>query len=145
MEPSSFGINLPTMTSPAGSAIATDGTQGLSMSMAEALAHADWKSEPSTAQHMPDMSGGATADYAAFYCLDRAPTPDEAWDESQSCLMTEWEGSWQYKQQDIIDTGYHIETITAIAEDNRRLDGAIASAVVQQLTPATEYQNDARK
>lgn len=90
---------------------------------------------------MPATSGGrATADYAAVYCLDRAPEPDGAWDEAQSRLVAEWGGSLHYKQQDVTDTAHLDETITAVAGENRRLDGVIAAAGVQQLTPATEYQ-----
>ncbi|KAI7784335.1 short chain dehydrogenase [Diaporthe eres] len=91
--------------------IATGGAQGLGLSMAEALADAGGK----------------------VYCLDRAPRPDEAWDEAQSRLVTEWVGSLHYKQQDITDTAHLDETITAIAEENQRLDGVIAAAGIQQL------------
>lgn len=55
--------------------------------MTEALANAGDKGELSAAQHMPDTSGGAIADHAAFYYLDRASTPDEPLDESKSRLM----------------------------------------------------------
>lgn len=56
--------------------------------------------------------------------------------------MTEWGGSLHYNQQDVTDTAHLDRTSTAIAEENQRLDGVIAAAGVQQLTPATEYQED---
>ncbi|KKY29918.1 putative short chain dehydrogenase [Diaporthe ampelina] len=118
--------------------IATGGAQGLGLSMAEALAKAGGKGELSQIQHV----GVMTANNAAVYCLDRAPTPDEAWDEARSRLIREWGGSLHYKQQDVTDTVLLDETVTAIAEENQRLDGVIAAAGVQQLTPATEYREN---
>jgi NAD(P)-dependent dehydrogenase (short-subunit alcohol dehydrogenase family) len=85
---------------------------------------------------------GGIADQTVVYCLDRAETPDEAWDEAKSRLANERGGSLHYKQQDVTDTAHLDKTIKAIAEENKRLDGVIAAAGVQQLTPATEYQAD---
>lgn len=78
------------------------------------------------------------------YCLDRAPRPDESWDEAQSRLMTKWAGSLHSLQATryVTDTTRLDERITAIAEEKQGLDGVIAAAGVQQLTPATEYQED---
>lgn len=56
--------------------------------------------------------------------------------------MTEWRGSLHYKQQDVTDTAHLDKTITDIVDENQRLDGIIAAAGVQQLTPVTKYLKD---
>ena len=53
--------------------------------------------------------------------------------------MPEWGGSLHYRQQDVADTKHLDELITAIADENQRLDGAIEAAGIQQITPAAEY------
>lgn len=70
--------------------IATGGAQGLGLSMAEALAEAGGEAETSKNTTYSGYNWECTtADHVLLvYCLDRAPTPDEAWVESQSRLVT---------------------------------------------------------
>ena len=44
-----------------------------------------------------------------------------------------------YRQVDVQDTNNLEKVIGEIADENKRLDGVIAAAGVQQVTPATEY------
>jgi hypothetical protein len=98
--------------------IVTGGAQGLGLTMAEALVEAGGK----------------------VYALDRSaePTDAEQWDEAQSRVVPEWGGSLHYRQQDVSDTRHLDELIAAIAGENGRLDGVVAAAGVQQITPAVE-------
>ncbi|KAL2262625.1 hypothetical protein VTK26DRAFT_660 [Humicola hyalothermophila] len=98
--------------------IVTGGTQGLGLTMAEALVEAGGK----------------------VYALDRSPEPDSAeWSEAQSRVVPEWGGSLHYRQQDVSDTAHLDELVASIAAEHGRLDGVVAAAGVQQVTPAAEY------
>ncbi|EON95851.1 putative oxidoreductase protein [Phaeoacremonium minimum UCRPA7] len=97
--------------------IVTGGARGLGLALAEGLVEAGGK----------------------VYCLDRADEPDEEWGQAQSHVVPEWGGSLHYRQQDVEDTKHLDELITAIADENQRIDGAIAAAGIQQITPAAEY------
>ncbi|KAM0335089.1 hypothetical protein ACHAQA_000123 [Verticillium albo-atrum] len=48
-------------------------------------------------------------------------------------------GSMTYRQQDVVDTEGLDRQIASIAEEHQRLDGVIAAAGIQQITPAAEY------
>ncbi|KAJ4422855.1 hypothetical protein N0V82_002511 [Gnomoniopsis sp. IMI 355080] len=98
--------------------IVTGGAQGLGLAMAEALVEAGGK----------------------VYCLDRASEPSKDWNEAQSRVVPDWGGSLQYKQQDVSDTAHLDQLITSIADENQRLDGIVAAAGIQKITPAAEYQ-----
>lgn len=79
-------------------------------------------------------------------CLDRAETPHSDWEEAERRVVPEWGGSLRYRQQDVQDTKALERTINEIAAEHERLDGVIAAAGVQQLTPAEEYTaEDANK
>lgn len=73
------------------------------------------------------------------YCLDRAEHPDEEWAEAQRRVVPEWGGALHYRQQDVTDTKGLENVITEIADENQRLDGVIAGAGIQQVTPALHY------
>jgi NAD(P)-dependent dehydrogenase (short-subunit alcohol dehydrogenase family) len=64
--------------------------------------------------------------------------PDEEWDEAESRVCPEWGGSLAYHRVDVEDTE-NLEVIDEVAHEHNRLDGVIAAAGVQQITPATEY------
>lgn len=100
--------------------LVTGGARGLGLSLAEALVEA----------------GGRV------YCLDRAETPDRDWQEAQKRVVPEWGGSLVYRQVNVQDTAHLDRVIDEIARENNRLDGVIAAAGIQQLTPATEYTPD---
>ncbi|KAI0376514.1 NAD(P)-binding protein [Hypomontagnella monticulosa] len=99
--------------------IVTGGARGLGLALAEALAE----------------TGGKV------YCFDREPEPDEHWDEAAR-RAEEFGGSLNFKQQDVQDTDGLDKTIEAIADEHQRLDGVLAAAGVQHLSPAEEWTRD---
>ncbi|KAI1372768.1 NAD(P)-binding protein [Hypoxylon crocopeplum] len=99
--------------------IVTGGARGLGLSLAEALAE----------------TGGKV------YCFDREPEADQAWNEAAR-RAEEYGGILHYEQQDVQDTDGLDRTIAAIADKHKRLDGVIAAAGVQHLSPAEEWTRD---
>ncbi|KAM5345176.1 hypothetical protein ACJ41O_011038 [Fusarium nematophilum] len=97
--------------------VVTGGAQGLGLTLAESLVEAGGK----------------------VYCLDRAESPDEGWQEAQSRVVPEWGGSLNYRQQDVQDEERLDDLMGAIAAENQGLDGVIAAAGIQQITPTVEY------
>lgn len=97
--------------------IVTGGGRGLGLCMAEALAEA----------------GGEV------HCLDRLPEPDEEFTAAQKRVVPEFGGSLHYGRVDVSDTDKLEAVIETIADRRKRLDGLIAAALVQQITPAVEY------
>ncbi|KAL0934424.1 Sorbose reductase SOU1 [Colletotrichum truncatum] len=97
--------------------IVTGGAQGLGLSLAEALVEAGGK----------------------VYCLDRQESPHEDYGEAMKRVIPEVGGSLHYRQADVVDAKGLDKTITAIAEENQGLDGLIAAAGIQQITPALDY------
>ncbi|EFQ35344.1 short chain dehydrogenase [Colletotrichum graminicola M1.001] len=100
--------------------IVTGGAQGLGLSIAEALAEA----------------GGRV------YCLDRQEKPHAEYAEALTRVVPEWGGSLQYKRADVVDTEHLDKTIAEIAHENQGIDGCVAAAGIQQITPATDYKVD---
>jgi len=106
--------------------IVTGGAQGLGLAMAEAVAEAGGK----------------------VYCLDRAEKPDpQFWDEAQkriAKIAADPSGKAAqpliYKEQDVQDTSHLDKLVADIAAENGRLDGVVAAAGVQQITPAVDYK-----
>ncbi|KAF6829555.1 short chain dehydrogenase [Colletotrichum plurivorum] len=97
--------------------IVTGGAQGLGLSLAEALVEAGGK----------------------VYCLDRQDEPHADYGTAQQRVMPEWGGSLHYRQADVVDTDGLDRVISAIADKNQRLDGVIAAAGINQITPAIDY------
>ncbi|GKT44347.1 sorting nexin-12 [Colletotrichum spaethianum] len=100
--------------------IVTGGAQGLGLSIAEALAEAGGK----------------------VYCLDRQENPHEEYAEALARVVPEWGGSLQYRKADVVDTKGLDKIITEIADENQRIDGCVAAAGIQQITPAADYSVD---
>ncbi|RBA16082.1 hypothetical protein FPRO05_11932 [Fusarium proliferatum] len=100
--------------------VVTGGAQGLGLTLAESLVEAGGK----------------------VYCLDRADQPDEGWHEAQARVVPEWGGSLHYRKQDVSDAEGLDKLITAIADENRGIDGVIAAAGVQHISPTVEYDAD---
>ncbi|KAK0718973.1 hypothetical protein B0T21DRAFT_454113 [Apiosordaria backusii] len=100
--------------------IVTGGAQGLGLTLAEALVEAGGK----------------------VYCLDRHPSPSDPdqWSRAQSRVVPSWGGSLHYCQQDVSDNSSLDSLIASIAAENKRLDGVVAAAGIQQITPAMEYK-----
>ncbi|KAI1391651.1 NAD(P)-binding protein [Hypoxylon trugodes] len=99
--------------------IVTGGARGLGLSLAEALAE----------------TGGKV------YCFDREPEADSHWSEAAR-RADEWGGSLHYRQQDVQDTEGLDRTIEEIADKHQRLDGIVAAAGVQHLSPAIEWTKE---
>jgi len=99
--------------------VVTGGARGLGLALAEALVEAGGK----------------------VYCLDRLEKPDEEWNEALSRVVPEWGGSLEYRQQDVQDTESLDKLIDGIADENGRLDGAIAAAGIIQVQRAEDYQD----
>lgn len=77
------------------------------------------------------------------YCLDRAEQPDPTtWSSALKRVPSAYGGSLHYREQDVQDTSHLDELIASIATENSRLDGVVAAAGIQQLTPAMEYKPD---
>ncbi|KAI1206875.1 NAD(P)-binding protein [Annulohypoxylon truncatum] len=99
--------------------IVTGGAQGLGLSLAEALAE----------------TGGNV------YCFDREPKANEQWSEAAR-RADEFGGSLNYIQQDVQDIEGLDQTIADIADKHLRLDGVVAAAGVQHLSPAVEWTKE---
>ncbi|KAM0251929.1 hypothetical protein ACHAQJ_007944 [Trichoderma viride] len=98
--------------------IVTGGARGLGLALAEALVEAGGK----------------------VYCLDRLPKPDQEWQRASQRVVPEWGGSLEYRQLDINNTPGLNNLIEEIADENGGIQGVIAAAGIQQLTPALEYK-----
>jgi NAD(P)-dependent dehydrogenase (short-subunit alcohol dehydrogenase family) len=72
--------------------------------------------------------------------LDRAESPDEGWAEAKSRVVPEWGGSLHYRQQDVKDEDGLDRLMATIAEENQGIDGVVAAAGVQQITPSVDYE-----
>ncbi|CAJ2514050.1 Uu.00g021690.m01.CDS01 [Anthostomella pinea] len=73
------------------------------------------------------------------YCLDRAKEPSGYWAEAERRVVPECGGCLRYRQQDVQDVAHLDQVITEIADENQRLDGVVAAAGIQQVTPAVVY------
>ncbi|KAF9878148.1 hypothetical protein CkaCkLH20_04186 [Colletotrichum karsti] len=97
--------------------IVTGGAQGLGLSLAEALVEAGGK----------------------VYCLDQQESPHEDFAKAMERVVPEWGGTLRYRQANVVDTDGLDEVISGIALKNERLDGVIAAAGINQITPAIDY------
>ncbi|KAF9741105.1 hypothetical protein PMIN06_008355 [Paraphaeosphaeria minitans] len=76
------------------------------------------------------------------HCIDRLERPDQAFDESAERLKREFGGELIYHRVDVTDSDALETVIAEIAADRQRLDGLIAAAAIQQVTPALDYAPD---
>ncbi|CAG9950465.1 unnamed protein product [Clonostachys rosea f. rosea IK726] len=82
----------------------------------------------------------------SVYCIDIAEEPDEEWKVAQKRVNPAWGGRLEYRQQDVCDTENLSRIIEETADENQQLNGVIAAAGVNQVTPAIEYSaQDASK
>ncbi|KAK3724069.1 hypothetical protein LTR37_001191 [Vermiconidia calcicola] len=101
--------------------VVTGGARGLGLTLAEALVEA----------------GGQV------YCLDRLPEPTkDFYDTAHGCLAAKYAGSMHYRRVNVQDAGDLDDVIADIASKYGRMDGLIAAAGVQNVTPALEYPPD---
>lgn len=105
--------------------VVTGGASGIGLSMAEGLAEA----------------GGEV------YCLDRSDVPNAAFRKAVEQLRAgPGVGTLNYKCVDVTNTELLNEIIEGIATKAQRLDGSIAAAGINQVTPALDYGvEEARK
>ncbi|KAM0720628.1 hypothetical protein Q7P37_004765 [Cladosporium fusiforme] len=105
--------------------IVTGGARGIGLAMAESLAEA----------------GGTV------FCFDRNESPDDEFAKANEQLQRESKGgSLHYRRVDVTNRDEVNATVETIADANQRLDGLIAAAGVNQVTPAMDYAiEDARK
>jgi len=97
--------------------VVTGGARGLGLTLAEALVEAGGK----------------------VYCLDRLPEPDQEFGDVQERLGPKYGGGLNYAQVDVRDANNLEQVISGIADRHHRMDGLIAAAGVQNVTPALEY------
>ena len=77
------------------------------------------------------------------YCLDRLPEPTkDFYDTAHGCLAAKYAGSMHYRRVNVQDAGDLDDVIADIASKYGRMDGLIAAAGVQNVTPALEYPPD---
>lgn len=105
--------------------IVTGGARGLGLAMAESLAEA----------------GGEV------YCFDRNEQPDNEFHKANEQLQQErGAGKLLYRRVDITQPEEIETTVESITGNKKRLDGLIAAAGINQVTPALDYSaEDARK
>ncbi|KAL8920877.1 MAG: hypothetical protein Q9208_006049 [Pyrenodesmia sp. 3 TL-2023] len=92
--------------------------QGLGLTQAEAL-----------------LEAGATV-----YALDRKAEPSADFCRVQKRAAEELGNTFYYRQIDVRDVDGMNEIISDIGDKHGRLDGLIAAAGIQQITPALEYK-----
>jgi NAD(P)-dependent dehydrogenase (short-subunit alcohol dehydrogenase family) len=97
--------------------VVTGGAGGLGLTLAEALVEA----------------GGNV------YCLDRLAKPTEEFYRTEGSLAGKYEGSIHYHQVDVQDANNLESVIADIASKHERMDGLVAAAGVQNVTPALDY------
>lgn len=74
-----------------------------------------------------------------MYCLDRLPEPEEEFKLVQERLGPEYGGALNYDHVDVREAGNLDRVISEIADKHKRMDGLIAAAAVQSVTPALEF------
>ena len=74
-----------------------------------------------------------------MYCLDRLPEPSPEFYKSKDNLARYFKGSIDYRRVDVQDASNLDEVVGEIAGEHSRLDGLIAAAGVQNVTPALDY------
>ncbi len=76
---------------------------------------------------------------ATVYALDRLPTPSDAFYRIQERTASELGTTLHYRQIDVRDVEALSATVSKIGDEERRMDGLIAAAGIQQETSALEY------
>ncbi|KIW39014.1 uncharacterized protein PV06_08831 [Exophiala oligosperma] len=97
--------------------VVTGGGRGLGLTLAEALVEAGGK----------------------VYCLDRLAEPEKEFRVVQERLGPKYGGGLFYDHVDVREAGNLDRVISEIAERHGRMDGLIANAAVQNVTPALDY------
>lgn len=74
-----------------------------------------------------------------MYCLDRLEEPSTEFYIAKDSLARHFDGSIEYRRVDVTDARDLDAVIAEIAAEHSRLDGLIAGAGVQNVTPALDY------
>ncbi|KAI9847470.1 MAG: hypothetical protein M1837_002371 [Sclerophora amabilis] len=83
---------------------------------------------------------------AIVYCLDRLPHPELEFEKERERANDSLPGSLHYVRVDVADPEDVRTVIGDISSKERGVDGLLAAAGVQQITPALEYSmEDVRK
>ncbi|KAF2021010.1 NAD(P)-binding protein [Aaosphaeria arxii CBS 175.79] len=88
------------------------------------------------------MAEGLVEAGGKVHCLDRLPEPDGFFARAKERVNPDLGGSLNYHQVDVSKNDEIEETIAGIASQNQRLDGLIAAAGIQQVTPALDYASE---
>lgn len=75
----------------------------------------------------------------SVYCVDRLSEPSEEFHETKGCVAGQYEGSLHYRRVDVQDAEDLDKVVSDIAGKYGRMDGLIAAAGVQNVTPALKY------
>lgn len=94
---------------------------------------------PGTLSPSPVLSPIFTCGPLLVYCLDRLAEPDEEFNTVATRLAPSFEGSFHYGHMDVRDTDGLEGIVESIASQHSRLDGLIAAAGVQHISPALDY------
>lgn len=78
---------------------------------------------------------------ASVYCVDRLAEPAAEFYETKK-RVDQFGGSIHYRQVDVQDTIGLEASVAEIAQKHQRLDGLIAAAGVQYVSPALEYPSE---
>lgn len=77
--------------------------------------------------------------YSPVYCLDRMAEPGERFNSVQNSLPQSWNGSLHYRRADVANAENLNTVIAEVAAEHQRMDGLVAAAGVQNVTPALDY------
>ncbi|ORX95539.1 hypothetical protein BCR34DRAFT_644156 [Clohesyomyces aquaticus] len=87
------------------------------------------------------MAEGLVEAGGKVHCLDILPEPVESFSCARERINPEHGGALEYHQADVSNSEDVDRVIESIASENKRLDGLIAAAAIQQCTPALEYSS----
>ncbi|OAP64724.1 hypothetical protein AYL99_00696 [Fonsecaea erecta] len=121
--------------------VVTGGARGLGLVLSEALIEAGGQGQYMlTHSFMPTLAIDIGWGWPpVVYCLDRLPQPDKEFFTVQERLGPRYGGSLKYDKVDVREAGNLDRVIEEIATHHGRLDGLIAAAGVQNVTPALDY------
>ncbi|EOA91767.1 uncharacterized protein SETTUDRAFT_85645 [Exserohilum turcica Et28A] len=88
------------------------------------------------------MAEGLVEAGGRVHCLDRLPEPPKSFQEAQERLNSPDGGDLVYHRVDVTDEGPLQKCIEDIAAERKRLDGLVAAAAIQQVTPALDFKKE---
>ncbi|KAF2036475.1 NAD(P)-binding protein [Setomelanomma holmii] len=76
------------------------------------------------------------------HCLDCAAEPPRTFEEAEARIRGRSDGDLRYHQVDVTNNEALEDCVAGIAAEKRRLDGLIAAAGIQQVTPALDFKKE---